>query len=188
MSSNKLAVVPVYPVHHIAPTKRASLNRQEVRKIMAEGTENREKEKRVRERTEYVTNHPLIRGHEPKTTGNSTVDTLNQVKYQLIREAVSLEYTRSDRDARALDTSQISAKIISAWKQVVAVELDIKRQGVTVLDPNSEEVQRIFRIWTDTMRLVMVEMVKEESLSVESMDLFFNKFSGAMDGWEGRLE
>lgn len=187
MAANKLSIVPVYPVHHIAP-KKSPLNRQEVRKIMAEGIETREKQRRVQERTEYVTNHPLIRGHEPKTTGNSTVDTLNQVKYQLIREAVSLEFTRSDRDSRALDTSQISAKIISAWKQVIAVELDIKRQGVTILDPNSEEVQRIFRIWTDTMRAVMVEMVKEESLSVESMDLFFNKFSAAMEGWEGRLD
>ena len=155
---------------------------------MAEGTENREREKRSKERQEYVSNHPLIRGQEPKTTGNSTVDTLNQVKYQLVREAVSLEFTRAERDLRGLDTSQLSAKIISAWKQVVAVELDIKKQGITVLDPNSEEVQRIFKHWTDTMRSVMVEMVKEDTLSVESMDLFFNKFSAAMEGWEGRLE
>lgn len=155
---------------------------------MAQGTENRERERRARERKEYVSNHKLIRDQEPKVTGNSTVDTLNQVKFQLIREAVSLEFTKADRDERGLDTSQISAKVISAWKQVAAIELDIKKQGVTILDPNSEEVQRIFRAWTDTMRSVMVEMVKEGSLSVEAMDLFFNKFSGAMEGWEGRLE
>ena len=189
MSSNKLSVVPVYPVHHLSPNARkGSLSRQEVRKLMAEGTESREKEKRVKERQEYVSNHPLLRGHEPKVTGNSTVDTLNQVKYQLIREAVSLEYTRQERDARGLDTSALSAKIIAAYKQVAATELDIKKQGVTVLDPNSEEVQRIFRFWTDTMRAVMVEMVKEDTLTVEAMDLFFNKFSAAMDGWEGRLD
>lgn len=188
MASNKLCVAPVYPLHHIPPAKRGGLNREEVRKIMAEGTENRERERRAQERKEYVANHPLIRGQEPRVTGNSTVDTLNQVKYQLVREAVSLEYTRTDRDTRGLDTSQLSAKIISAWKQVVAVELDIKKQGITVLDPNSEEVQRLFRAWTDTMRTVMVEMVKEESLTVEGMDLFFNKFSSAMEGWEGRLE
>lgn len=188
MASNKFSVAPVYPLHHIPPAKRGGLNREEVRKIMAQGTENRERERRSQERKEYVSNHPLIRGQEPKLTGNSTVDTLNQVKYQLVREAVSLEYTRSDRDARGLDTSQLSAKIISAWKQVVAVELDIKKQGVTILDPNSEEVQRIFRVWTDTMRAVMVDMVKEDTLTVESMDLFFNKFSAAMEGWEGRLD
>jgi len=190
-SSNKLAFVPVYPVHHIQPGRRGSLNREEVRKIMAQGTENREnqeRERRAKQRQEYLANHPLLRGQEPKTTGNSTIDTLNQVKHQLIREAVSLEHTRNDRDARGLDTSQLSTKIISAWKQVVATELDIKKQGVTILDPNSEEVQRIFKIWTDTMRAVMVEMVKADSLSVESMDLFFNQFSAAMEGWEGRLE
>jgi hypothetical protein len=154
---------------------------------MAQGTTDREREKRTQERQAFVANHPLIRGHEPKLTGNSTVDTLNQVKHQLVREAVSLEFTRADRDARGLDTSQLSAKIISAWKQVVAVELDIKRQGVTILDPNSEEVQRIFKTWIDTLRSVMVEMVKEDTIAVEAMDLFFSKFSAAMEGWEGRL-
>lgn len=184
-TDNKLAMVPVYPTHHI-PSRRG-MSRSAVREIMAQDTNTRERERREHDRQLYVSNHPLIRGHEPKTTGNSTVDTLNQVKHQLIREAVSLEFNRSERDVRGLDTSQLSAKIISAWKQVVAVELDIKRQGVTILDPNSEEVQRIFKTWIDTLRSVMVEMVKENTIAVEAMDLFFNKFSAAMEGWEGRV-
>lgn len=190
MSSNKYGIVPVYPVHHIPAPSRRLPTRAAVREIMAEQLRNREdevRERRAVERREYVNNHALVRGHEPKSTGNSTVDTLNQVKYQLAREAASLEFARQDRDLRGLDTSQVSAKVVSAWMKVSAIELNIKKIGVTVLDPNSEEMQRVHKMWVDVIRDVMTAMVTEGVFEAEVLDLFFNKFSLAMEGWEDRL-
>jgi hypothetical protein len=189
--ADKFMTAPVYPIHHLPSPNRKLPTREAVREIMAQELQDREqqvREKRAAERRDFVANHPLVRGHEPKCTGNSTIDTLNQVKYQLAREAASLEFTRTERDLRGLDTSQVSSRIVSAWKQVVSVELDIRKQGVTVLDPNSEEMQRVFKMWIETLRDIMTSMVKEDVLPTEVMDLFFSKFSAAMEGWEGRLE
>lgn len=190
MAQNKFAMVPVYPVHHIPAPSRRLPTRASVREIMAEqiaGRKQEERDQRAVERASYVSNHPLIKGHEPRVTGNSTVDTLNMVKHQLAREAASLEFDRADRDRRGVDTSQLSSKIVSAWKQVSNIELNIKKVGVTVIDPNSEEMQRVHRMWIDVLREVMTEMVTEGMFTAEVLDLFFNKFSGAMEGWEERL-
>lgn len=188
--ADKYMTAPVYPVHHLPSQSRKLPTRAAVREIMAKELSNTEqlvREKRAAERREFVANHPLVRGYEPRPTGNSTIDILNSVKYQLAREAASLEFTRADRDERGLDTSQVSSRIVSAWKQVVAVELDVRKQGITILDPNSEEMQRVFKMWIDTLREIMASMVKEDVLPTEVMDLFFSKFSAAMEGWEGRL-
>jgi hypothetical protein len=151
------------------------------------GRQQEDRDRRTVERQEYVLGHPLVRGHEPRSTGNSTVDNLNQIKHQLVREAAALEFDRIDRDRRGLETSQLSSKIVSAWKQASTIELSIKKIGVTVIDPNSEEMQRVHKMWVDILRDVMTEMVTEGVLAAEVLDLFFNKFSFAMEGWEDRL-
>lgn len=190
MPPSKFTSVPVYPVHHIPAPSRKLPTRAVVREIMAEQLAARRQEKleeRTAEREAYVANHPLVRGHEPRPTGNSTVDTLNMVKHQLAREAACLEFDRADRDRRGVDTSQLSSKIVTAWKQVSTIELNIKKIGITVIDPNSEEMQRVHKMWVDVLREVMTGMVTEGVFPAEVLDLFFNKFSLAMEGWEDRL-
>jgi hypothetical protein len=146
-----------------------------------------ERDQRSEEREAYVATHPLVAGNTPRITGNSAVDNLNGIKHQLICEAARLEFDRADRDRRGIDTSQLSSKIVTAWKQVSTIELNIKKIGVTVIDPNSEEMQRVHKMWVDVLREVMTGMVTEGTISPEILDLFFNKFSRAMEGWEDRL-
>lgn len=182
--------VPVYPVHHLPAPSRRLPTRSQVREIMAEQLANRQQEdrnRRTEEREAYVANHPLVRGHEPRATGNSTVDNLNRIKHQLTIEAARLEFDRADRDHRGLDTSNLSSKIVTAWTKVSTIELNIQKSGVTVIDPNSEEMQRVHKMWVDILREVMTGMVTESVFPAEVLDLFFNKFSLAMEGWEDRL-
>lgn len=189
MPPNKFSSVPVYPVHHIPPTRKLP-TRAVVREIMAEqlaARKQEERDQRTAEREAYVSNHPLVRGHEPRATGNSTVDNLNRIKHQLAIEAARLEFDRDDRDRRGLDTAQLSSKIVTAWMKAAAIELNIQKSGVTVIDPNSEEMQRVHKMWVDVLREVMTGMVTEGVFTAEVLDLFFNKFSLAMEGWEDRL-
>lgn len=186
----KFSTVPVYPVHHIPAPNRRIPSRAAVREIMAEQLASRKHEEcaqRNVEREAYVTNHPLVAGHEPRTTGNSTVDNLNRIKHQLAIEAARLEFDRDDRDRRGLDTTQLSSRIVTAWMKVSAIELNIQKSGVVVIDPNSEEMQRVHKMWVDVLREVMTGMVTEGIFTAEVLDLFFNKFSLAMEGWEDRL-
>lgn len=190
MSTHKFGTAPVYPIHHIPAPSRKLPTRAAVREIMAEQLASREEQTRLAtsaERREYVTNHPLVAGQQPRRTGNSTLDNLNLIKYQLAREAAALEFERIDKDRRGRDTGQLSSKIVSAWKQVSVIELSIKKIGVTVLDPNSEEMQRVHKMWVDVLREIMTGMVTEGIVAPEVLDLFFNKFSMAMEGWEERL-
>lgn len=141
-----------------------------------------------RQRAIYVEDHPLVVANQPKgSSGSSTIDTLNQVKLQIATEAATLEFNRKEYEKRGVNTSQISTRIVNCWRQVAQLQLEVQKHGVVVIDPNSEEMQRIFKMWVEILQRVTAEMVTEGTLSTESLDLFFSKFSKAMEGWEGRL-
>ena len=96
-------------------------------------------------------------------------------------------FNRKEYEKRGVNTSQISTRIVNCWRQVAQLQLEVQKHGVVVIDPNSEEMQRIFKMWVEILQRVTAEMVTEGTLSTESLDLFFSKFSKAMEGWEGRL-
>lgn len=141
----------------------------------------------AKERIRFVENHELVTSSKPHGTGNTTADKLNRLKHHIAREVAVLEFNRQEAEKRGVDTTQTSSRIINSLKQIADVELEIKKLGHTVIDPNCEEIQRIFRYWLDILKQVMSDMVEEKALTPEAMDLFFNRFSNLMDGWEDKV-
>jgi hypothetical protein len=180
-----LGVAAIYPIHQ-PPGLRKPLLRPKGALLPEKARVDQTDQSA--ERKDYVENHPLVKNHAFKTTGNSALDALNLIKHQLAREAASLEFYRSTLEGKNQDTSTVSGRIVTAWAKVADLELKIKKEGVTVFDPKSPHVARVFTFWLDVIKEVMSDMAKEKVLTPEVMDLFFNKFSSAMEGWEDRIE
>lgn len=180
-----LGVAAIYPIHQ-PPSLRKPLIRP--KGTLLPERPRADQSDHSAERRAYVDNHPLIKNQAFRTTGNSALDVLQLIKHQLAREAASLEFYRSSLESKNLDTVQVSSKIVAAWAKVADLELKVKKEGVTVFDAKSPHVQRVFTFWLEVIKDVMSEMAREKVLTPEVMDLFFNKFSTAMEGWEDRVE
>ena len=134
-------------------------------------------------REEFVRNHPVVRQNIIENPSQSAIDKLKVVKYQIAKEVAVLEFDRMEMAKRGVDTSQVSTRIVNSLKQIADIELEVKKLGSTVVDPNSAEVQAMFKSWIGTL-----QKVAEEVMNPEDLDLFFNKFSMAIDGWEKRTK
>lgn len=184
-NAGALGVAAIYPIHQ-PPGLKKPLIRPKAPLLPERARVDQIDQ--AAERKAYIDNHPLVRNHTFKTSGNSALDALSLIKHQLALEAASLEFYRSQLEAKNLDTTQVSGKIVAAWGKVADLELKVKKEGVTVFDPKSPHVQRVFSFWLEVIKDVMGDLAQERVLTPEAMDLFFNKFSLAMEGWEDRIE
>ncbi len=139
------------------------------------------------EREKFVNEHQLVVQNQPKGKGHTAADKLNLLKYHIARETAVLEFNRIEMEKRGVDTSQTSTRLIASMKQIADIELEVKKLGHTVIDPNSEEVQKIFKFWLEQMQTVVGELVEEDAMDSQTMDLFFSKFASVMDGWEDKV-
>jgi len=175
----------IVPIHDVK-TKRRPGRPKKVEKMPT--SEDLEYHAKVaEERKAFVENHELVVHNKPHHYGHTAADKLNQLKFHIARETAVLEFNRMEMEKRGVDTSQVSSRIIGSMKQIADIELEVKKLGKTVIDPNSEEMQRIFRFWLGALKTVFSDLVKEKSVEPQVMDLFFNKFSNAMEGWEEKV-
>lgn len=139
------------------------------------------------ERRKYVEDHCLVK-QNPAPEGHSAIDKLKLVKAQIAKEVATLEFNRIELEKRGIDSTPVSRAIVSSASKIAEIELEIKKLGHTVIDPHSTEVQNILKFWLTSMRDVTTELIREGSLTTQTMDLLFNKLSAKMEGWEDRIE
>ena len=108
---------------------------------------------------------------------------LSAIKAEIALEAANLAYQRikSERDGK--DITMISARRIEALKKMSDIEMEMRKIGFEQIDVRGEKFQRIFMLFVE-----MVREAAEESLSSETLDIFFNKLTTKMDGWEEKAE
>lgn len=135
----------------------------------------------------WIESHPLVMGNKAPE-GNSAIDKLKLIKFQIAREVATLEFNRIELEKRGVDTTPVSSRIIAGTSKIADIELEIKKLGHTVIDPSSTEVQNIFKMWLSNMTEVASDLVREGAMTTQTMDLFFNKLSAKMEGWEDRIE
>lgn len=107
---------------------------------------------------------------------------LKLIQTEVAKEAAALHFQRVESEKFGKDTSQTSTRRIDALTKIANIELEIKKLGPSSIDPRSEEFQRIFMMWVDAIRDVAAE-----TLSPEQVDLFFNRLTTKLDGWEDRV-
>jgi len=139
------------------------------------------------ERARWVEIHPLVE-QNPMPTGCSVVDKLNMIKHETAKEVATLMFNRIELEKRGQDTTPVSVRIVNALKNISSIELEVKKLGHTVIDPNSTEMQNILGVWIDALKATLSDLVKARTLDEPTMDLIYNKFAGKMEGWEKRIK
>lgn len=109
--------------------------------------------------------------------------TLQRIKLEIAREAASLHYQRIETEKKGKDTSHVSAKRIDALERIAKLELKLRQADKDSISLSGEKIQKIFLLWVETMREIASEVLRPEE-----MDLFFNRFATAMEGWEEKAQ
>ena len=106
---------------------------------------------------------------------------LRLIRAEVAKEAAALHFQRIENEKYGKDTAQTSTRRIDALTKIAHIELEIKKLGSDALDLRSEKFQKVFTLWIEIMR-----EVASDTLTPEQIDLFFNRFSTKIEGWEER--
>lgn len=129
------------------------------------------------EREQFVSGDPVVQN----ASGKDPLQLLSALKREVARETASLAYQRVVNERMGRDTSALSGRRIDALKKIADIELEMHKIGFDQLDLYSEKLQRVFQLWTEIVKDAAVA-----TLGPEQLDLFFNRLTTAMDGWEER--
>lgn len=129
------------------------------------------------DREQFIANDPVVRS----SSGRDALTVLGTVKSEVAREAAALYYQRIEHEKMGRDITQVSGRRIDALKKIADIEIEMKKIGFDVLDVHSEKFQRVFKLWIETIREVAAA-----TMTPEQLDLFFNRLTSEMDGWEDK--
>lgn len=129
------------------------------------------------ERDEFIANDPVVRGSATR----DPLLFLNTLKQEVAREAASMAYQRQLNEKMGRDISQVSKARIDALKKIADIEMEMRKIGFDQIDVYGEKFQKIFKLWITTIR-----DVASVTLTAEQLDLFFNRLTTEMDGWEDK--
>lgn len=101
------------------------------------------------------------------------------IKEEVAVEAASLHFQRLENEKYGKDTSQNSSRRIDALTKIANIELEIKKLGGATIDFKSEQMQKVFAFWIETIR-----DITQETLTPEQIDVFFNRLETKLQGWE----
>ncbi len=110
------------------------------------------------------------------------MDMLSVIKSEVAKETAALHFQRIENEKYGKDTAQISSRRIDALKKIADIELEIKKIGGNNIDVHSEQMQRIFKFFIETVQAILTE-----NLSPEQIDLVFNRLTTEFDGWQEKL-
>lgn len=130
------------------------------------------------ERAKFIEEDPVLKAIRAKSDPMSV---LAYVKEQVAVEQAALHFQRMENEKLGRDTAQVSTRRIDALKKIADIELELKKLGAGNIDAHSEKFQRVFNTFIESIR-----EIAGETMSPQQCDLFFNRLSTALEGWEDR--
>jgi hypothetical protein len=130
------------------------------------------------EKAKFIDADPVVQAASGKL---DAVEVFKLLKKEIAREAAALHFQRIENEKFGKDTSQTSVRRIDALLKIANIEAEMKKMGADVVDLHGERFQRVFALWIEMMRETAADL-----LTPEQIDLFFNRFSTKMEGWEDR--
>lgn len=134
----------------------------------------------VRQKAAFIDADPLVQSTRNR---QEAIEVLHRVKEEVAREAASLHFTRIEEEKYGKDTSQMSSRRIGALREIAALELEIRKLGVSMIDVRSERFQKIIKYFLDTIREAATEVSTPEQLN-----LLFNRLETKLENWEEQVQ
>jgi hypothetical protein len=131
-------------------------------------------------RQKFIEEDPVVKTLSNKPDSPAL---LTSLRMEIAKEAASLHFQRIEAEKYGKDTAQTSTRRIDALTRIAHIELEIKKLAPDTIDVRSEKFQKIFNMFLEFMKEAATE-----TLAPEAIDLFFNRFSTMMEGWEEKAE
>jgi hypothetical protein len=132
------------------------------------------------QKTRFIAEDPVVKALTGKIDSATLLSTL---RAEIAKEAAALHFTRMEAEKYGKDTAQTSTRRIDALTRIAHIELEIKKLAPDSLDVRSEKFQKVFNMFIEFLR-----ECAQETMPPETIDLFFNRFSTMMEGWEEKAE
>lgn len=130
------------------------------------------------EKARFIDNDAVV---SASRGGADAATVLKLIKAEVAKEAAALHFQRIENEKYGKDTAQTSTRRIDALTKIANIEMEIKKLGSEAIDLRHPKFQRVFALWIEMMR-----EVASETLTPQQIDLFFNRFSTKIEGWEDR--
>ncbi len=134
----------------------------------------------TRQRIEHVDADQLVRAVADRADGHVV---LQRVAEALAREAAVLEHERLQIQVRGRDVGQLVSRRVEVLRKLADIQVEIDRLGTSIIDPSSEGMQKLYRLFVND-----VVGVAKELLPSELLDLFLNGLAQRFEDWEERAE
>jgi hypothetical protein len=143
-------------------------------------TDEQYQQELARQLQKFVEEDALVKTCEE---GSDAINSLKLIKLAMTREAAALEFQRIEGQKKGQDVSQTCRHRVNTLRHIAAIEIDIKHLTGEVMNLRSEKQQRLFRLFVTT-----VCSTAQGMMPAEMYDLFTNKLSTALEGWEEKAE
>lgn len=130
------------------------------------------------EKSRFIAEDPVVKSLSGKP---DSAMLLGHIRTEIAKEAAALHFQRIENEKLGKDTAQTSTRRIDALTRIAHIELEIKKLAPDMLDVRGEKFQKVFAMFIDIMK-----DCAKETLTPQAIDLFFNRFSTMMSGWEDR--
>ncbi len=131
------------------------------------------------EKRKFVDSDPVvIAASKPH---HEALPMLRVIASEIAREQAALAFQRTEHEKLGKDTAQVSSRRVEALTKIAHIELEMKKLGTDNIDFRSERFAKVFQFWVESLR-----EVAEDTLPPERIDLFFNRLSTKLEGWEDK--
>jgi len=176
---------PTLPLHLIGhddegrprPVRRRP-GRPRVVRPKPESDENLWLEARSKRRADHVERDRLVgivRDEAP------SVDVLQEIKHALAVETAAIRWEIEHGRSEGRAYEQMISRRIDGLTKLAAIELGLRRLGVTTCDPHSARMQSVFRLFVETLADVATQVLDDPKSFVETCKVRF-------DGWEDLVD
>ncbi len=131
-------------------------------------------------RQRFIAEDPVVKTLSGKP---DSANLLTSLRMEIAKEAASLHFQRIEAEKYGKDTAQTSTRRIDALTRIAHIELEIKKLAPDSIDVRSEKFQKVFNMFIQILR-----ECAQETMPPQTLDLFFNRFSTMMEGWEEKAE
>lgn len=134
----------------------------------------------AQQRLQFLEEDSVVQSVRKKTEAPKTI---HEIRVNLAREAADLEFLKLELSKRGRDTAQVISRRADVLLRLASLELEAMKADASTLDPWSEPMQKVFRLWVETLKNVVSEVLPRAEA-----DAFYTTLGARLENWEKQVE